>query len=460
MNVRSILRRGVSERSEFISSINHLDDIGRTVCAMLNGRGGILHVGISNNGIIESGISSRDARRVCQYLQGKIIPEALIDIGIEDVDGESILIIDVPSGRDCPYVYNGTVYIRKGKNTKNADSKSMRQLVEHRAIEPERWERRMSPGLELNDLSMSLLRQTVKKAQTNRGYTFSNPNDMSSVLHSLSLERNGQFTNGSDVLFGLDVSLHHPQTRMRAVCYSTNKGGEYIDDKIFEGPAFEILESAMAFLKRHVSIAAVFPLGQLNRESRPAYPYNAVREGLVNALVHRDYASSSGGTSISIYPNRVEIWNSGHLPNGISISELRHESHRSILVNPDLSFVFYLQDLMERVGRGTFKIIQDCHSFGMKPPKWEDKASGVVLTYFAAMHQQNKKDIQLNERQTNCVWKIHKGEIIGRDVYIKQFGPGITDRQARRDLICLVELGYLKRLGGGRNTKYERTELI
>jgi len=101
----------------------------------------------------------------------------------------------------------------------------------------------------------------------------------------------------------------------------------------------------------------------------------------MNAFAHRDYASFSGGVYASVYPDRIEILNSGRLPKGISAESLRRESHESILVNPDISHVFYLYELMERVGRGTFKIIQECREYEMWLPEWKSGASGVRLTF-------------------------------------------------------------------------------
>ena len=195
-------------------------------------------------------------------------------------------------------------------------------------------------------------------------------------------------------------------------------------------------------------ISSDFESGSLTRTTRPQYPWNSLREGLVNAFAHRDYASFSGGVTTSVYPNRIEIRNSGRLPKGISAESLRRETHDSILVNPDISHVFYLYELMERVGRGTFKIVQECREYGMRLPEWKSGASGVRLTFFAVdLH--GAQSLELNERQEKLLRHLSQGNTITRQEYVARFAMGVTDRTARRDLSELEDHRLLDRHGSG-----------
>ena len=452
-----LLKKGESARIEFISSPAAMDSIARAVCAMLNSKGGTVLVGADDRGHVLGGISDHDADELRGFLHKQITPQVLFTVTLDDIRGKKIISVDVPQGADQPYVFEGTILVRSGARSRPADAEAMRGMVERRSRETERWERRVASGLEIADLDRDLMDQTVRRAQDRRGYGFEDPRDPQVVLTDLSLSRFGQLTNAADVLFGKRVALRHPQTRLRGACYETDRGDDFIDDQLLEGPALVLLEEAMAFLKRHVSIAAEFKAGQLSRESRPEYPFNSLREGLVNALVHRDYASFSGGISVSIYPGRVEIWNSGHLPEGLTPGKLRAATHESILVNPDISHVFYLHELMERVGRGTFKIVQECREMGMKPPRWQNAASGVRLTLFAAAGRADAV-ITPNKRQENLLRALGTGELVRLGEFLERFGADVSKRQARRDLGKLVEAGFFHRVGAGPTTAYERTE--
>jgi ATP-dependent DNA helicase RecG len=330
-------------------------------------------------------------------------------------------------------------------------------MVERGSRETARWERRPCLDLEISDLDLELLNETVRRAQDRRGYRFDDPRGASAVLSGLALMRFGQLTNAAEVLFGKKVALRHPQTRLRAVCYATDRADDFLDERLLEGPAFTLLENTMAFLRRHVPIAAEFPAGRLPRDSKPRYPFNALREGLVNALVHRDYAAFSGSVSVSVYPDRVEIWNTGRLPRGISPRELLLPSHNSILVNPDIAHVFYLHELMERVGRGTYKIVQECRDMGMPMPEWKNSASGVRLTLFAAGAVAPRPP-KLNDRQRTLLDALVVGDQIRMWEFVERFATGVTSRQARRDLSELEAHGFLERRGAGSKTTYERTD--
>jgi ATP-dependent DNA helicase RecG len=451
-----LLAEGESPRLEFKASVEPMTSIAPSVCAFLNSDGGVLIVGVNEEGVPNGSVNEDQVKSLHRFLREKITPRVLYDVTFEHVSEGDVIVVSVPAGPDRPYVCEGAVYVRKGSSTVAANASTLRALVEE-SVEPAmRWERRSSVGFEIDDVDRALLDETVRRAGDRRGYVFDNPRDPLAVLSQLSLVQSGQLTNAADVLFGKKVARRHPQTRMRAVCYSTDRADNFLDEQLFEGPAFKLLEDGMAFLKRHVAIAAEFREGQLPRESKPQYPFNALREALVNALVHRDYAAFSGSVSISIYPERVEVWNTGKLPRGITPRDLLLASHSSILVNPDIGHVFYLHELMERVGRGTFKIAQECRDLGMRLPDWKNVGSGVRLTMFAA--KAGKATIDLNERQKELLDVLKPGEEIRVPEFVERFGHGITDRQARRDLADLEGYGLLVRHGVGSKTSYERTK--
>jgi len=150
-------------------------------------------------------------------------------------------------------------------------------VAENRASAPERWERRASTGIDTGDLDGGLIRKVVQRAQEKRRYHFEEPRDPDAVVRELSLARFGQLTNAADVLFGKEVALRHPQTRVRAVRYETDKGNCFIDEQLFEGPLLTLLDRVMDFFQRHVSIGAEFRAGSLTRTSRPQYPWDSLR---------------------------------------------------------------------------------------------------------------------------------------------------------------------------------------
>jgi ATP-dependent DNA helicase RecG len=451
-----LLAEGESPRLDFRASVEPMAAIAQTVTAFLNTEGGVVIVGVDEDGQPNGSVTERQSRSLRSFLREKITPRVLYDVTFDQTAQGNVISVSVPPGPDRPYVFGGAVFVRKGASTVLANAPALRAIVAKSAEPTTRWERRPAVGLDIDGVNLALLDETVRRAQDRRGYVFDKPKDPLATLAQLALLQTGQLTNAADVLFGNKVALRHPQTRMRAVCYATDRADDFLDEQLYEGPAFKLLESGMAFLRRHVSIAAEFHEGQVPRESKPRYPFNALREALVNALVHRDYAAFSGSVSVSIYPERIEFWNTGKLPQGISPRDLLLATHPSILVNPDIGHVFYLHELMERVGRGTFTIAQECRELRMRRPEWKNVAFGVRLTMFAA--QAGAASVDLNGRQSELLDALKPGEEIRVPEFVVRFGQGITDRQARRDLADLEGYGFLVRHGVGSKTRYHRTK--
>ena len=127
---------------------------------------------------------------------------------------------------------------------------------------------------------------------------------------------------------------------------------------------------------------------------------------------------------------------------------LEMAQHASILINPDICHIFYLRGLMERVGRGTYKMVRECRQFGMRTPQWKNVTSGVRLTLFAPT---GDIALELNQRQRALLEQTEPGSQIVTTEFHQRFAPKIGLRQARRDLEQLEEFGFLSRSGTGRS---------
>ncbi len=160
-----------------------------------------------------------------------------------------------------------------------------------------------------------------------------------------------------------------------------NAGDKFSDMKSFEGPLHSIFEEAYTFIVRNTLSVSRFIKGNPKRQDSPLYPEEAIREALINALAHRDYSAASGGVSIHIHPRRLEIWNSGSLPDGVTAESLA-KGHISVLRNPDIAHALYLRGLMEKAGRGSVLMVQRCRDAGLRDPFWKsDPKLGVTVTF-------------------------------------------------------------------------------
>ncbi len=383
--IQKMLSLGEGQRIEFKSSIRSVGVIGKVVCGFLNSSGGYLICGIDERGPVP-GIDASEEKisQLERKLYEGISPRAYVSLQVEELEGKLILIIEVPAGKDVPYAFDNVFYIRDGERSKTADAETIRDMIMRREIEPERWERRFSIADIGTDVDTDEVQAAVQDAFKVRRAFFRQKEDPFMVLEDFSAAKYGRLTNGGDVLFCHNPSRHIPQIRIRAMRYNSDKAGEkFSDNKTFEGPLYTIFEEAYSFIVRNTPSVSRFIKGDPKRQDAPLYPEDAVREALINALAHRDYAAASGGVAIHIYPNRLEIWNSGPLPDGVTEENLPL-GHISVLRNPDIAHVLYMRGLMEKAGRGSVLMIKKCRESGLRDPVWKsDPKLGVTVTFFA-----------------------------------------------------------------------------
>lgn len=455
--IRKQIRQGEGNGTEFKTDIRNLETIARTVCAFLNTLGGTVFCGVDDKGKLVGVEGAKDhVQEIHAYLLESITPKALFTVNFDSEDGKTIVSIDVPEGKDRPYVFAGSVYVREGSTTRMADAEKLRDMVQSKSVAAERWERRPSMAMEESDLDQDEIRRTAQQAKESGRFAFASDANDIGVLQALAVYSAKGFTQAADVLFAKNPALRHPQTRVRVTRFASDKGGDaYLDDRLLQGPLVKVFEQAFDILSQHVRWEARFLAGDVRRTDRPEYPFEALREGLVNAFAHRDYSGFSGGVTVGIYPNRIEIWNSGHFPEGLQPSDLK-KNHPSLPTNPDIAHVFYLRGLMERIGRGGQLIINACMDHNLPTPKWADRPTGVTLTIFGRDGIE-AEPFTANPRQQALLAQVQPGNEIRPGEYHKRFATNVTDRQARRDLVELEEAGLLLRNGKGAGTVYQRT---
>ena len=382
--IRESLSLGERQSVEFIPNCRDISAIGRVVCGFLNTSGGYVVCGVDDQGTV-IGIKNPDAMVKCleQRVHQGLSPGALVAVRVHEVEGKTLLIIEVPAGKDLPYAFENIIYLRTGQTTQKADIETIRDMVLRKQVEPERWERRFSSADMNEDLDLNEVRSTVKAVTASGRFWFRDSDNPTAILEDLSVSRYGRLTNGGDILFGANPAIRYPQIRVRAAVFRTDKTGDtYQDMKSYEGPLVPVLEDVYSFILRNTPTVSRFGSADLKRQDEPFYPSDAIREGLVNAFAHRDYSDFSGGITVHIYPNRLEISNTGKFPEGVTLAKLQ-KGTLSVLRNPDIAHVLYLRGYMEKIGRGSILIQRACTERGLPLPQWSEDDRGVTLTFFA-----------------------------------------------------------------------------
>ncbi len=452
-----MIAAGESLRVEFKSSAFDLSVIGQVVCSFLNSEGGTLLIGVTDDRQVvgvESAI--QDAESIQRHLLDKISPKASWSVNVNEFDGKQILVIDVPQGIESPYVYGNSIFVREGSRSVPANSDAINRLINRRNTEEVRWERLPALGVEIDELDQDEIQRTASEAISRRLYTFTNVNDSFSLLEQLGLASGGLIRNSAVVLFGKHPERRFPQARVKAARFKGNSIlGSFTDNRTFEGHAFTVVEKLESFLRTHISIASELPKEGTRRSDKPSYPWPALREALLNAIVHRDYAAFDGGVSVAIYDDRIEFWNSGTLPEGMTVDDLKGP-HPSRPHNPDIANAFFLRGYIERWGIGTRQIVARCLEAGLPEPEWQDAdGGGVTLTMRL---EASPQEIELNQRQARLLKKLKPRDRISPGEYFSSVENEVKERRARKDLTKLFEAGYFVREGQGPSTVYIRTD--
>ncbi len=376
--IKSLLKQGESEQLEF-KQVVRKDAIGKSICAFLNHEGGQVLIGISDdNKVVGIADAEKWEKELTDYLNTSIIPEAPVMVSVEQVGKKEVLLIKVWAGSKQPYIFDGSIYFRKGQSTVKATSQQISDLIHNRQKDELHWERQLALGVELEDLDIHEIQKTIDRS-INESKLDENKRNPIDFLTHFGLFQNGHFTNAAVVLFAKNPARFIPQTRVRVAFLEKGKtADEFVDDRILDGNLFKNISAVQDFFEKHLRTTRKFTEKDWERQDEYVVPMSALREGVMNALVHRDYSLSSASMSVIIYSDRIEVFNSGKSP--LKAAELQ-KSHLSLPVNPDIAHMAFLRGFIEKIGRGTIKIMDACKAAGLKAPKWTTTDTSVKLAF-------------------------------------------------------------------------------
>ena len=274
-------------------------------------------------------------------------------------------------------------------------------------------------------------------------------NNISNILENLLLVEKESLKRAGILLFG-----KNPCRFFINAFVKIGRFGKSDDDLLFqeviESNIFELADKTLEVLDRKFLISPVSYEG-LHRIENWEYPYKAVRETIINSIVHRNYTGAP--IQISVYDDKIIIWNEGKLPEGFTIENLKKQ-HSSKPYNPLIASVFFKGGLIEAWGRGTINIINECIDANLPEPKFASEFGGISVTlYKDKFTEENLSSHGLNERQIKAVLHTKNNSYITNSIY--QDLCKTSERTALRDLEFLTEQSILVKTGEKKGTKYK-----
>jgi len=452
VDLKTLVELGESESLEFKASTTSLESAMRTVCAFLNSkRGGVVLFGVSDKGRIVGQDVSDKTQKTIAYERDKIEPYPDIEISYLPVEtGKTVIAIIVKPGANGPYFYETRAFSRNQSTTRMMTLEEQNRLIHNKAPA---WENLTTNNCTIDDLDENRIRQVVRTAVAEKRMPeVAIHESIDEVLTKLEILSDGRLTNAAVILFCKNEYKQFMQSSLKLARFDGINKREFIDNKNLRGNAFDLYESAIAFLRNYLPIGGRIEEGNPFRIDTPAIPYKVLREGLVNAFCHRDYSFQGGSIDVAIYDDRVEIVSSGPLPPNIQLSDLSKQ-HKSYPRNPRIAHVFFLCRMIERWGRGTLEMVEVCQASGNPIPQFEETVGSfsVILPLKEpikrATFPQTSSD-QLTPIQSEILTALQQGPM-SREKIMGMIKAKLADRTVQQELLKLKKLGLIASEGKG-----------
>jgi ATP-dependent DNA helicase RecG len=299
-----LVSQGEGPGLEFKRSTRELREGLQTLCGMLNAVGGAVFFGVDKKGGIQGQqISEQTLHEVTSAFQ-RFEPSAQITIVRVKVErGMEVRALSVePNTEAVPFTFSGVPFERVGNTTRKMSQARYEALLLKRGHAKSRWENQPAEDVRLKDLDREEILLTRAAAIEQRRITAATSMDVGDILDRLGLRIDGKITNAAQVLYGTNFLPYYPQCllkmgRFRGVSIT----GDILDNKQEYLHAFAVVREGMAFLDRTLPLSARFQkmdrydAALVNREDRLPIPADAMREILLNAVIHRDYSAVPGG---------------------------------------------------------------------------------------------------------------------------------------------------------------------
>jgi ATP-dependent DNA helicase RecG len=417
----------------------YTEEIKKTIIAFANTAGGTLYIGINDDKSI-AGVDNSDSTmlQVNNTVRSAIKPDLtlFVDCKTEEMGKAKIIVITVQKGTACPYYLAGKgirpegVYVRQGASSVPATETAILNMIKETDGEKYEEVRSLNQDLTFNDTAWEF---GIKNLEL----------DLPQMISLKFATTEGIFTNLGLLLS--DQALH----TIKLAIFDGLEKEIFKDRREFGGSLIKQLNDVYSFLDMYNHTHA--EVKGLYRHDRRDYPEDALREALLNALVHRDYAFSSS-TIISIFDDRIEFVSIGGLPKGVSLDDIM--LGLSVPRNEKLANIFYRLHLIEAYGTGIPKIMRSYAGCKRKP---ELQATGNAFKITLPNRNMSNyitigDNISFTENEEKVITLLDKqSEIVRKDV---ETALSISQAMAVRILRGLLDKGAIRAVGGGKKTRY------
>src|SRR3990170_1866068 len=431
--IKKMLNAGESETVEFKLSFDR--EAIETLVVFANTKGGKVFIGVSDKGAIKGTEVDKETvqnwiNHVKLYTSHAIIP----DVETVTIKDKNIVIFSVQESPIKPVACKGRYY----KRIKNANHQlSVSEVVHlHLRTFNSSWTFYIDEHHSEKDISLDKVQSFIERTNTNR----ENPilDNPLTVLQKFELMREGKITYACFLLFMAGESF-----------ISTIELGRFQTEIIIKDGAtlkadlFSEVEGVMDFIKKHINKAYIIT-GRPQREERWDYPLNAIREIVINAIIHRDYTSPADSI-IKVYDDKIEFFNPGKLPDGLTITRLLKGDYVSIARNKKIAEAFKSAGLIEKYGSGIKRILNGFKEYGLPTPEFREMSSGFMVTVYKKTEQVGTKSGIESGIESRILLTLQKDHPLGMKGLSEALGWSKPNRYLHQAVRLLIEKVLVER---------------
>ncbi|CAN5722530.1 helix-turn-helix domain-containing protein [soil metagenome] len=407
------------------------DDYLKWVCGFSNAQGGVIFIGKDDNGNV---VGVADYKKLMDDIPNKIRNAMGItaEVNLHENEGKYFIEI-VTHPYSVPISVRGRYYYRSGSTKQELTGAALNEFLLKKSGKT--WDDVIEARATFDDIDEKSVKIFLAASRNTGRLPENDGLDLRELFEKLRLTDNGQLKRAAIILFGKDPGKFYP-----GIYVKIGRFGKDDTDIIFqeteEGNLIMLLQAVLNQLNHKFLIRSIGFEG-MHRIEKGVYPLAAIREMLLNALVHRNYMGAP--IQLRVYDDKISIWNEGSLPAGLTLAALKR-SHSSRPRNPIIADVSFKGGYIDAWGRGTIKIIDTCKEADLPEPEMLELDGGFSITLFKNnLTEEQLIKLGLNDRQVKAIIFVkERGKITNKDY---QSLNDCSRNTASNDLADLVQKG-------------------
>jgi ATP-dependent DNA helicase RecG len=446
--LKNLIAGGEGYQAEWKERIpSKIREITEELCAFANAAGGTFLIGVDDKNSIVGGNFPNHKRSSLQNSIGEINPPIQIPMEVVSVDGKDVMVLEVPSGKQKPYVYSGAIFVRQGPNNqKLTTAEEMRDFFQQ--SERIYFDESPCPGFDFqNDIEVGFL--NIFRSQAGLSSSVSSKQVFQN--YRLFTEDN-HFKAGAVLFFGSSPDQFYDKAIIRCIHFDGNDKRLIKDQKDLRGPLFHQYQKSLEWLKGKLNIRFdIEGEGSRPRNEIWEIPETVFKESITNALSHRDYYDRGGRITLELFDDRVEITNPGGLISGVIPSEF---GTRSLSRNPLIFGLFERMKMVEQVGSGITRIRDLMEAADLPAPNFD--FGGLFITVLKRPVIWHKKRLSLENDLSKNQLKILDLMEEDKQITIKKLAEeiDISTTSIDNNIKKLKENGLVIRKGGDKEGRW------